>query len=107
VAGAAVQGGRHAAKNILRTLAGKPRLPFHYVDKGSLATIGRMAAVADFGPVKLSGIVAWWAWLLIHILLLIGFRNRFVVMLEWAFAYVNYERGARLITGDTPRLGVG
>ncbi len=107
VAGAAVQGGRHAAKNILRSLDGKARLPFHYVDKGSLATIGRMAAVADFGPVKLSGIVAWWAWLFIHILLLIGFRNRFVVMLEWAFAYLNYERGARLITGETPRLGAG
>jgi NADH dehydrogenase len=107
VAGAAVQGGRHTAKNIVRRLAGKETLPFHYVDKGSLATIGRMAAVADIGPFKLSGIIAWWAWLLIHILLLIGFRNRFIVMLEWAFAYVNYERGARLITGDTPRLGPG
>ncbi|HVY46881.1 MAG TPA: NAD(P)/FAD-dependent oxidoreductase, partial [Minicystis sp.] len=96
LAGAAVQGGRHAAKNIVRRLAGKPALPFHYVDKGSLATIGRAAAVADFGRIRLSGFIAWMAWLFIHILLLIGFRNRFVVMLEWAFAYVSYERGARL-----------
>jgi NADH dehydrogenase len=105
VAGAAQQGGRHAVRCIRADLGGEPRRPFVYVDKGSLATIGRAAAVADFGRVKLSGYVAWVAWLFIHVLLLIGFRNRFVVLIEWAFAYVTFERGARLITGDVPRLG--
>jgi NADH dehydrogenase len=102
VAGAAVQEGRHAVKNLLATLRGAPRTPFHYVDKGSLATIGRAAAVADFGRVKLSGLLAWMAWLFVHILLLIGFRNRFVVLFEWAWSYATYDRGARLITGRTP-----
>jgi NADH dehydrogenase len=67
-----------------------------------LATIGRGAAIADFGRVKLSGFVAWLAWLFIHILFLIGFRNRFLVLFEWATAYVTYDRGARLITGRLP-----
>ncbi len=99
VAGAAVQGGQHAARQIVRRLAGEPIETFHYVDKGSLATIGRKAAVADFGRVKLSGFLAWAAWLFIHILLLIGFRNRVLVFIEWAWAYFTYQRGARLITG--------
>jgi NADH dehydrogenase len=99
VAPAAMQEARHAARNILRTLEGRPRLPFHYVDKGSLATIGRAAAVADLGRIKLSGGIAWLAWLFIHIFFLIGFRNRFVVLFEWAWSYVTYDRGARLITG--------
>src|SRR5262249_20602439 len=85
-------------------LAGRPVEDFHYVDKGSLATIGRKAAIADFGRVKLSGFLAWWAWLLIHILLLIGFRNRLVVLIEWAWAYLAYALGARLITGDVRKL---
>ena len=79
---------------------GKALEPFHYIDKGSLATIGRAAAVADFGRIKLSGFFAWLAWLLVHIFFLIGFRNRFVVMIDWAWAYFSYHRAARLITGD-------
>jgi NADH dehydrogenase len=97
VAPAAMQMGRHAAANVRRALAGKALAPFRYVDKGSLATIGRRAAVADFGRVHLWGLPAWLAWLGIHIFFLIGFRNRLVVLLDWAVAYLSYERGARLI----------
>ena len=104
VAPAAIQEAKHAARNVVRTLEGKPRLPFRYHDKGSLATIGRAAGVADFGKVKISGFIAWLAWLVIHIFFLIGFRNRFVVIFEWAWSYITYDRGARLITGETPRL---
>ncbi|AGA27621.1 NAD(P)/FAD-dependent oxidoreductase [Singulisphaera acidiphila] len=103
VAPAAMQEAVHAAKNIERTLRGQARLPFRYHDKGSLATIGRAAAVADFGRIKLSGLVAWLAWLFVHVLFLIGFRNRFVVLFEWAWSYVTYDRGARLITGSPSR----
>jgi NADH dehydrogenase len=103
VAAVAIQGARHAVANIFATMRGEPRAPFRYIDKGSLATIGRAAAVADFGPIKLSGFGAWMAWLFIHVLLLIGFRNRFVVLFEWAWSYVTYDRGARLITGEGPR----
>ena len=74
---------------------------FHYHDKGSLATIGRAAGVANFGRIKLGGFLAWFAWLAVHIFFLIGFRNRILVMLQWAWAYVTYQRGARLITGET------
>jgi len=104
VAPAAIQMGRHAARNILRALGGRPLEAFRYRDKGSLATIGRAAAVAQFGRILLSGFVAWLAWLLIHISFLIGFRNRLVVMLEWTWLYVRYESGARLITGETGPL---
>ena len=100
VAPVAIQQGRHAARNIVRACQGKALEPFHYIDKGSLATIGRAAAVADFGRIKLSGFFAWLAWLLVHIFFLIGFRNRFVVMIDWAWAYFCYHRAARLITGD-------
>jgi len=95
---AAIQEGTHAAANILLALRHKPLRAFHYRDKGSLATIGRAAAVGEIGPLKLSGFVAWMAWLFIHILFLIGFRNRLFVMIQWAWAYVTYQRGARLIT---------
>jgi NADH dehydrogenase len=101
VAPAAIQEGLHAAQNIERAVAGKPLEKFRYRDKGSLATIGRAAAVADFGAIKLSGFVAWFAWLAIHIFFLIGFRNRFLVITQWAWAYLTYQRGARLITGRT------
>lgn len=74
---------------------------FHYWDKGSLATIGRAAAVAEFGRIHISGFIAWLAWLFVHILFLIGFRNRLLVFIQWAWSYVTYERGARLITGST------
>src|SRR5947209_479841 len=105
VAPAAIQEGHHTADNIERAVAGEPLRPFHYFDKGSLATIGRAAAVADLRGLKLSGFIAWMAWLTIHIFFLIGFRNRFLVITQWAWAYLTYQRGARLITGDpeTPR----
>jgi len=98
VAPAAIQEGLHAALNIERALGGQPLRAFHYRDKGSLATIGRAAAVAEVGRVHLSGFVAWMAWLCIHIFYLIGFRNRLLVLLQWAWAYVTFQRGARLIT---------
>ena len=99
VAPAAIQSAGHAVANILKTIQGKPRTAFHYHDKGSLATIGRAAGVADFGRIKLSGWPAWYAWLFVHLFFLIGFRNRFVVLFQWAWSYVTYDRGARLITG--------
>jgi NADH dehydrogenase len=98
VAPAAMQEGRHAALNIVRSLRGSTRLPFRYVDKGMLATIGRGAAVARIGWFKASGFFAWVLWLFVHILFLIGFRNRVLVMLQWAWSYVTFDRGARLIT---------
>jgi NADH dehydrogenase len=100
LAAVAVQEGPHAAKNILRALQGQPLEPFHYVDKGTLATIGRAAAVANFGRVKLSGLIAWVLWLFVHIFLLIGFRSRVAVIASWAWTYFTHDRGARLITGD-------
>jgi NADH:ubiquinone reductase (H+-translocating) len=77
------------------------RRPFHYWDKGSIATIGRAAAVAEFGKIHISGFIAWLSWLFVHIFFLIGFRNRVLVLIQWAWSYVTYERGARLITGST------
>jgi len=99
VAPAATQMGRHAARNILRAMDWEPSLPFRYVDKGSMATIGRGAAVAQIGPWRLSGFLAWAMWLFVHIFFLIGFRNRLLVMIQWAWSYFSYDRGARLITG--------
>jgi len=95
----AIQEGKAAAKNILRDLRGKQREPFHYFDKGSLATIGRAAAVGQVGKLHFSGLTAWLAWLFVHITYLIGFRNRFVVLFSWAWSYWTYDRGVRLITG--------
>lgn len=94
----ASQQGRCAADNVLRRLHGQPTRAFRYRDRGSMATIGRAAAVAVIGRIELSGLVAWLAWLLVHITFLIGFRNRFLVLFEWAWAYVTWQRGARLIT---------
>jgi len=107
VAPAALQMGRHTARNIARTVRGKAREPFRYVDKGSLATIGRGAAVAQIGSRKISGFLAWFLWMSVHIFFLIGFRNRVLVMLQWAWAYLSYDRGARLITGraEGPLVG--
>jgi NADH dehydrogenase len=99
VAPAAIQEGKHVARNIERALGGQPLRPFHYRDKGSLATIGRAAAVAEIGRLHISGFPAWFAWLAIHIFFLIGFRNRLLVMLQWSWAYLTFQRGARLITG--------
>jgi len=101
VAQTAMQGARHAAKNILRRLRGQPTTQFVYRDLGSMAIVGRRAAISDLGWIKLSGALAWLAWLFLHIFMLIGFRNRVVVLFEWAMAYLTFQRGARLITGDT------
>ena len=98
VAPAAIQAGSHAARNVLRALAGQPPLPFRYVDKGMMATLGRAAAVTESGRWRFSGLVAWLAWLLIHVLFLVGFRNRVAVLLQWAWHYATFEREARLIT---------
>lgn len=98
VAPAAMQMGDHAAANVLRLLGGRPTEAFVYRDKGSLATIGRAAAVAEIGWFRLSGLLAWLAWLGIHVFFLIGFRNRALVLFEWSWAYLTYQRGARLIT---------
>jgi NADH dehydrogenase len=103
VAPAAIQMGRHAARNIMRAIAGLPAEPFRYRDKGSFATIGRGKAVGVLaGGLKLSGFPAWVAWLAIHIFFLIGFRNRVLVLFQWAYSYVTFRRGARLITGTPP-----
>ena len=98
VAQGAMQMGTLAAKNILADLAKKPRRSFRYFDKGNLATIGRNRAVADFGGVTFAGFFAWLLWIFIHILYLAGFRNRASVLIEWAYAYFTYQRGARLLT---------
>jgi NADH:ubiquinone reductase (H+-translocating) len=100
VAPVAIQEGDWVGKTIARDLDNQPRRDFHYFDKGSLATIGRAAAVAQIGKFELSGYFAWLAWLFIHILFLIGFRNRLLVMIQWAWSYFTYDRGTRLITGS-------
>ncbi|MFZ0416525.1 MAG: NAD(P)/FAD-dependent oxidoreductase [Candidatus Sulfotelmatobacter sp.] len=113
VAPVAILEGRYVAKLIRReiergeTSPGNrtPREPFHYWDKGSLATIGRAAAVAQFGKIHISGFLAWLAWLFVHIFFLIGFQNRVLVLIQWAWSYFTYERGARLITGSTKLPG--
>jgi NADH:ubiquinone reductase (H+-translocating) len=108
VAPVAMQQGRLAADNVWRRVVGAPTRPFRYRDKGQMATIGRAAAVAQVGPFRLSGGIAWLAWLFVHILYLIEFRNRFVVLVNWAWAYVTFKRGARLITRPwKPERGVG
>jgi NADH dehydrogenase len=98
VAPAANQMGKLAAKNIRRLLADQPTLAFKYRDKGNLATIGRYRAIAEIGKFKLRGQIAWWFWLLIHLMYLATFRNRVVVLIEWAYSYLTYQRGSRLLT---------
>jgi NADH:ubiquinone reductase (H+-translocating) len=100
VAPVAMQQGTAAARNLVRSLRGQPREPFRYRDRGSMATVGRAAAVAQMGRVKLHGMLAWLAWIFIHILFLIGFRNRIIVFIHWASSYLTFQRGARLITGQ-------
>ncbi|MFM9886118.1 MAG: NAD(P)/FAD-dependent oxidoreductase [Burkholderiales bacterium] len=108
VAPAAKQMGRRAALNILARHMRKPTQPFRYRDYGSLATIGRHAAVAVIGKVRLSGLSAWLFWLFLHIFFLIGFRNRLVVLIDWAWAYVTFQRYARVMTGlAVPDPGIG
>ena len=99
----AMQQGRFVARQIAGSLAGRPREIFRYLDKGSMATIGRSRAVAEVGRLKLSGFLAWATWLLVHIFYLIDFRNRILVLLDWAWAYFSYRRGSRLITGPRGR----
>jgi len=103
VAPAAKQMGRHAARNILAALAGKSARPFRYRDYGQLATIGRSAAVAMFGRIRIWGWLAWVAWLTAHIYFLIGFRNRLVVLIDWAWAYWTFERSVRIVIGEGRR----
>jgi NADH dehydrogenase len=98
VAQVAKQQGAHAAKNVARLISGRPAIPFRYFDPGNMATIGRNAAIADFGFLRVSGYPGWLLWLFVHILFLIGFRNRLSVMLQWAAAYLTYQRSVRLIT---------
>jgi len=105
VAPVAIQEGKFVAKTIRRDLGRKPRENFHYWDKGRLATIGRAAAIAQFGKIHISGFIAWLSWLFVHIFFLIGFQNRLLVFIQWAWSYFTYERGARLITGDTTLPG--
>lgn len=102
VAQPAIQAGRYAARVIERRLRGKQAAPFHYVDKGNLATIGRAAAVADFSWLRLSGVPAWLIWIFVHLLYIVQFQNRLLILLQWAWLYVTYGRSARLITGKNP-----
>jgi NADH dehydrogenase len=103
VAQVAIQGGRHAARMILADAGGsRERKPFEYNDKGTMATIGRAAGIAQIGKLQLSGFLGWLGWLLVHLIFLIGFRNRLLVLTEWAWAWFTYQRGARLITGLNP-----
>jgi NADH dehydrogenase len=95
----ALQQGRAAGENIARLIAGIATRPFRYRDKGAMATIGRGAAIAEIGNLRFSGFIAWLAWIFVHLFFLIGFRNRVAVLMEWAWAYMTWQRGARLITG--------
>jgi NADH dehydrogenase len=97
LASVAMQQGRHAAWNITRDLRGDVRKPFEYLDKGQMATIGRKKAIAEIKTLKVSGFMAWLMWLTVHVYYLIGFKNRFMVIIQWAWSYFTYQRGARLI----------
>jgi len=96
----AMQMGRMAGHNIIHAMKGESYKTFHYLDKGTMATIGRSAAIAQFGRIHLSGFLAWMSWLVVHIFFLIGFKNRLVVLFSWAWSYFTYQRGARLITSQ-------
>jgi NADH dehydrogenase len=100
VAPAAMQQGMYAAKAILERVQGKQPAPFHYKDKGNLATIGRNHAVAELGKLHFSGYLAWLLWLFIHLLYIVGFENRLLIAIQWGFEYFTWNRGARLITGQ-------
>jgi NADH dehydrogenase len=102
VAQVAMQMGAHAAHNIARAMAGQPLRPFKYRNLGDMATIGRASAVADLPMIELKGWIGWLAWLFVHIFNLIGFRNRLIVMVQWAWSYFSYQRAVRLITGTDP-----
>ena len=95
----AMQQGRYIARTILADTKGQPRRPFHFIDKGQMATIGRSKAVVEIGSIRLNGWIAWVAWLTVHIYYLTGFKNRLLVVLQWAWSYITFGRGARLIVG--------
>jgi NADH dehydrogenase len=100
VAQGAIQGGVCAGDNVLRTIGRRQRKAFRYWNKGDMATIGRHSAVADLGgSLQFGGIIAWFLWIFIHVTYLAGFRNRLVVLVQWAWEYFTYERGVRLILG--------
>jgi len=105
VAPVAIQMGQYVAKEIRRRVSGEPSQPFSYWDKGSMATIGRSKGIAQIGKIHLSGFLAWSAWLFIHLIYLIGYRNRFFVLLNWAWQYLSWQSGARLITGSNALPG--
>ena len=100
VAPVAIQMGKYVGKEINRRVSHEPSKPFRYWDKGSMATIGRTKGIAQIGKIHLSGLIAWAAWLFVHLIYLIGFRNRLVVLLNWAWQYLSWQSGARLITGS-------
>lgn len=100
----AMQQGRYLARTIRNELAGKPRQPFHFVDKGQMATIGRSRAIVEVGRLKLAGFTAWLLWLVVHIYYLTGFKNRLLVVLQWAWSYISFRRGARLIVNKDWRF---
>jgi NADH dehydrogenase len=100
VAQTAMQGAAHAARNILRRIEGQPSRPFAYRNLGNMAIVGRMAAIADLGWARFSGPVAWLAWLFLHIVMLIGFRNRLIVLVQWAASFLTFQRSVRLITNE-------
>jgi len=100
VAPAAMQQGHYAAKLVRARLEGRQLAPFHYLNKGNLATIGRNRAVADIGPFRFSGYFAWLTWIFVHLLYIVEFENRLLIMLQWGYEYFTYNRGARLITGE-------
>ena len=106
VAPVAIQQGKRAAQNMLARMRGKPQQPFAYFDKGNMATIGRRAAVLDSFGIRLSGVLAWFGWLFVHLLFLVGFRNRVIVIINWAYSYFTYDRGVRLITGAKPDMAL-
>jgi NADH:ubiquinone reductase (H+-translocating) len=103
----AIQMGRHAARNVLQAIQGKTSLPFRYRNKGMMATIGRNAAIAQIGRLRLQGFLAWLTWLIVHIFFLIGFRNRALVLFEWMWMYLTFNRGVRLITGQGDQTARG
>ncbi len=102
LAAVAVQQGRYVGNLVKRRLRGQSLKPFRYKDRGNLATIGRSAAVADLGRIRLTGWIAWWAWLFVHLMLLVGFQNRLLVLMQWGWSYLSRNRSARLITGGSP-----
>ena len=101
VAQVAIQQGKQAGRNILARERGRPMRKFHYFDEGTMATIGRRSAVLDAFGIHLSGRLAWFGWLFIHIIYLIGFRNRLIVLTNWTINYFTFDRGVRLITGKS------